>query len=98
VSNLERKNIKDTVSIRVDGNNLSDYVSAYSYREEVTIDVPLEGDFVEAIESLTFVLWDRKDDSGIHGFSYQLSFDEKTETFSIKHTGQESVFKAISKK
>jgi hypothetical protein len=64
----------------------------------VTIDVPLEGDFVEAIESLTFVLWDREDDSGKHGFSYQLSFDEKTETFSIKHTGQESVFKAISKK
>jgi hypothetical protein len=89
---------KDTISLRVSGYKLSENLTTFSYTDVETLNVPLGGDFVEAIESLTFVLWDRKDDSGIHGFSYQLSFDEKTETFSIKQTGQESVLKAISKK
>ena len=89
---------KDTISLRVSGYKLSENLTTYSYTDVETLNVPLGGDFVEAIESLTFVLWDREDDSGKHGISFQLSFDEKTETFSIKQTGQESVLKAISKK
>ena len=87
-------NRKNKVHIRISGNKLLEKAETYFYREDQTISIPLEGDLIEAIESVKFVWWDKENS----GFTYQLKFDAETETFSYDQVGQEFISTPTSRK
>jgi len=81
--------------ISATGEQLASKVDHAYYRQDDTVSMPISpiirgGDdkfhegFVEAIQSLTLIYYD----SETSGSTFELKHDEKSNTFSIKQTGQ----------
>ena len=85
----------DKFYISATGEQLSQKIDIGYYRQDDTVSMPISppirgGDdkfhdgFVEAIESLTFIYYDKEDS----GSTFKLYHDAKTNTFSINQNGQ----------
>ena len=85
----------DKFYISATGEQLASKVDHAYYRQTDTVSMPISppirgGDdkfhdgFVEAIESLTFIYYDKEDS----GSTFKLYHDAKTNTFSINQNGQ----------
>ena len=84
----------DKFYISATGEQLASKVKHGYYRQDDTVSMPISppirGDknfhdgFVEAIESLTFIYYDKEDS----GSTFKLYHDAKTNTFSVKQNGQ----------
>ena len=83
--------------ISATGEQLASKIDHAYYRQDDTVSMPIspiirggeENDkwhngFVEAIQSLTFIYYD----SETSGSTFELKHDEKSNTFSVKQTGQ----------
>ena len=83
--------------ISATGEQLASKIDHAYYRQDDTVSMPIspiirggeENDkwhngFVEAIQSLTFIYYDKEDE----GSTFKLYHDAKTNTFSIKQNGQ----------
>ena len=84
----------DKFYVSATGEQLASKVKHGYYRQDDTVSMPISppirGDknfhdgFVEAIESLTFIYYDKEDS----GSTFKLYHDAKTNTFSVKQNGQ----------
>ena len=84
----------DKFYVSATGEQLASKVDHAYYRQTDTVSMPISppirGDkkfhdgFVEAIESLTFIYYDKEDS----GSTFKLYHDAKTNTFSINQNGQ----------
>ena len=84
----------DKFYVSATGEQLASKVKHGYYRQDDTVSMPISppirGDknfhdgFVEAIESLTFIYYDKEDS----GSTFKLHHDAKTNTFSVKQNGQ----------
>lgn len=84
----------DKFYVSATGEQLASKVDHAYYRQTDTVSMPISppirGDkafhdgFVEAIESLTFIYYDKEDS----GSTFKLYHDAKTNTFSVKQNGQ----------
>ena len=84
----------DKFYVSATGEQLASKVKHGYYRQTDTVSIPISppirGDinfhkgFVEAIESLTFIYYDKEDS----GSTFKLYHDTKTNTFSVKQNGQ----------
>ena len=84
----------DKFYVSATGEQLASKVLHGYYRQDDTVSMPISppirGDknfhdgFVEAIESLTFIYYDKEDS----GSTFKLYHDAKTNTFSVKQNGQ----------
>ena len=84
----------DKFYVSATGEQLASKVLHGYYRQTDTVSMPISSPirggkkfhdgFVEAIESLTFIYYDKEDS----GSTFKLYHDAKTNTFSVKQNGQ----------
>ena len=84
----------DKFYVSATGEQLASKVKHAYYRQPDTVSIPISpprrsekkfhDGFVEAIESLTFIYYDKEDS----GSTFILRHDPKTNTFSVKQNGQ----------